>query len=138
MAKNLSGYIEDAIDKSPHLIYTPIRSKLHLLWINTNKSIQQHPWARFVRWWLDTYSRQYGQTYEQKLFNPLQMIEIVGKYSIQFHYPSDENQAWGHLPYVTVMSFGHQEPPFHVYNVLSGPQQLQSLMNCIAGVEQVP
>ena len=60
MAKNLSGYIEDAIDKSPHLIYTPIRSKLHLLWINTIGTILQHSWAKFVCWWLDHVSSRYN------------------------------------------------------------------------------
>ena len=47
-------------DKSPHLIYMPIRSKLYLLWINTNGISLQHLWAKVVCWWLDHVSSRYN------------------------------------------------------------------------------
>ena len=108
VAKHLSNYIDDAIDESPNSVCTPIRLKLHLLWINTNTTILQHWWAKFVCWWLDHVSiiRNNYEAYEQSLFAPPQSIEIEGKYSIRFHYPRDDESGMvGHLPFVIVKPF---------------------------------
>ena len=118
VAKHLSNYIDDAIDESPNSVCTPIRLKLHLLWINTNTTILQHRWAKFVCWWLDHVSiiRNNYEAYEQSLFAPPQSIEIEGKYSIRFHYPRDDESGMvGHLPFVIVKPFRNHIQVFNIY-----------------------
>ena len=48
-ARKMSDYGEDK-DQKTKKTTTPVRSFLHLIWMQANKTIHMHPWAAFLMW----------------------------------------------------------------------------------------
>jgi len=101
-ARDMSDYDDDR-DQKTKKTTTPVRSFLHLIWMQANKTIHMHPWAAFLMWFWKKYTPKYGANEMEKIiatsFNSMQRMDTP-LYSVQFIYKIKRRNFF--VPYVSV------------------------------------